>query len=145
MIYTLLGGIDMNNYTFKRLAYTLANLAKNALRQSVRRHNIVFTAGAIAVTALSLPLLYQMAIERQGDAPQPSQLLTAYHNNGSIALACFAAVAAGYCYWMLQLLGGNANQAVRNRMARWSDAAFILVVGSAVAALALWNISVFTG
>jgi len=133
----------MNNMTFKRAAGTLATWAKIALAQSVSRQNILVTAGATAVAVLSAPLLYRLATERHDIAADTSALVSAYHSNGSIALACFAAIAAGYCYWMLQVLAGAEELAQSSRVARWSNVAFLAVLGSMLAALVLWNIGVF--
>lgn len=133
----------MNNVTFKRFADTLVSWAKIALAQSVSRQNILATAGATAVAGLCAPLLYRLATERQGIATDTSGLASAYHNNGYIALACFAAVAAGYCYWMLQVLARGTDLAKSRRIAGWSNAAFLAVLGATLVALVLWNIGVF--
>jgi len=138
--YAALGGAAMNNSTFKRLAYTPIKSIKAVFRWLKSRQNIVLTVGIGAVTGLSLPLLYQLAIERHNDPTHPSQLMAAYRNNGYIALACFGALSAGYIYWMLQMLAGEASQSEDKGLMRWSDRMFLLVLGSTIATLGLWNL-----
>jgi len=130
----------MNNITLKRLVYTLATWIRLVLRTLRSRQNVALTIGIGAITGLSLPLLYQFAIEQHNDPSYPSQFLAAYHDNGLVALACFGALAAGYIYWMLQMLAGEANQSSHKRLARWSDTVFLVVIGSTIAALGLLNL-----
>jgi len=130
----------VNNITFKRLAYTLTNSIRAAFTWLKSRQNVVLTVGISAVTGLSLPLLYQLASERHDDPTRPNQLIAAYQNNGYIALACFGALAAGYIYWMLQMLAGEASQSEDKGLARWSDRMFLLVLGMTIATLGLWNL-----
>ena len=73
----------MNNMTFKRFAGTLASWAKIALAQSVSRQNILVTAGATAVAALSAPLLYRLATERR-DIAADTSALKALHRNAPL-------------------------------------------------------------
>jgi len=126
--------------TFKHLIDTIAKRASSALRWLRIRQNVLLTVAIGATTGLSLPLLYELAIEGHGDSTHPSQLLTVYQNNGYIALACFGALAAGYIYWMLQMLSREASQPVQKPLIRWSDMMFLVVLGSAIAALGLLNL-----
>jgi cyanate permease len=130
----------VNNITFKRLAYTLTNWGTVAFRWLKSRQNIVLTVGISALTGLSLPLLYQLAVERHNDPTRPNQLIAAYQDNGYMALACFGALAAGYIYWMLQMLAGETSESEDKGLARWSDRMFLLVLGSIIATLGLWNL-----
>jgi hypothetical protein len=100
----------------------------------------VLTVGIGAITGLSLPLLYQLAIEWHNDPTRPSQFLAAYRDNGLVALACFGALTAGYIYWMLQMLSDEASQRGPKRQACWSDTLFLAVIGTTIAALGLLNL-----
>lgn len=135
----------MMNRLRTRFAGKLTGWASSASAFARRRQHLLLNLGIGVVGLFGLALLRQALTVDSAGVAQDAALISAYHKSGLIAMLFFSAIASGYAYSCLQILGGATPESLRRRHALLSNLAFAATVGSALGALLLWNANVLLG